>query len=598
MKATKFFLTGFLLIILFSSCLKDQQPVSSSDPLPFPMEENKDLLTSPGDDFWQYCNGSWYANTPKPESGAVGGLYQQNALCAEIEKSLFSEDPSLHRFQQLSDELYANSAEAKAYLEEWKARYPEPKTREDFFRNVGRMIIDGLPFFDMTLTSAYVEGKIAGVFAKHADTAQYAFSELDDSLKPMARWIAEGMEIAPESLYFSDNSVWFLDVAKDATVDEMLPEMEHNWGEVNCFIDEETNASNEQYRRTPEFVKASARAQLAYEISYRMAPKYVTEELKLYYLDLIGRLCDSFRNRLQHLEWMSETTRNNALDKLDKLLYFAGYPDVWYEDCVPDLSTCKSLLEAVQKLKAANLRVLKHLIGTNDVFTLHLVYIYNPKTNPFVIDLTVSNAFYVRQYNSFIILPAMMLPPIQRRDISEAHVYGIAEIIAHELTHAFDSNGAKYDGYGRYRNWWTVADAMAFKEEQEKLVECYNSLEYDPIEHSGMFTDGRRTLGENIADLGGFLVTLDAFSKRLTEQGYFGEEYTAQLRKFYESFADMWCMKYSDEKLNSILYTDTHSHCRIRTNGVVMNTDLWYELYGVDRNNILYLPPERRTRIW
>ena len=118
------------------------------------------------------------------------------------------------------------------------------------------------------------------------------------------------------------------------------------------------------------------------------------------------------------------------------------------------------------------------------------------------------------------------------------------------------------------------------------------------IEHSGVFTDGRRTLGENIADLGGFLVTLDAYIKRLREQGYFGEEFDAQLRKFYESYADMWCMKYSDEKLFSILYYDTHSHCRIRTNGVVMNTDLWYDLYGVDRNNILYLPPERRTHIW
>ena len=597
MKSTKFFLTGVLLIIFFSACQKDW-PVSPTDPMPFPMDEHKDLSVSPGDDFWQYCNGTWYANTPKPESGAVGGLYQQNALCAEIEKSLFTEDPSLHRYQQLMDELYANSQAARAYLAEWQARYPEPKTREEFFRTVGRMINDGLPFFGMTLNCAYVEGKLFGMLAKNGDSAQCSFAELDDSLKPMVRWIAEGMEINPESLYFSDYSLFILEAGKDGTVEEMLPEMELNWANTYCFIDDEMNNLYKEYSADPDYVRTYARAQIAYEVSYRMAAKYVTQEQKQYYLDLIRRICDSFRNRLQLLTWMSETTKNNALDKLDKLLYFAGYPDVWYEDCVPDLSSCQSLLEAVQKLRAANVRVFKHLIGTNDIFTLNLVYVYNPYENPFAIDLTVSNAYYIGKYNSFIILPAMMLPPIQNRDISEAHVYGVAEIIAHELTHAFDSEGAKYDGYGRFRNWWTVADAMAFKEEQEKLVECYNSLEYDPIEHSGVFTDGRRTLGENIADLGGFLVTLDAYIKRLREQGYFGEEFDAQLRKFYESYADMWCMKYSDEKLFSILYYDTHSHCRIRTNGVVMNTDLWYDLYGVDRNNILYLPPERRTHIW
>ena len=597
MKATKLFLTSVLLCFVISACQKDL-PESATDPMPFPMEDNKDLSTHPGDDFWQYCNGTWYANTPKPATFAVGGLYQQNALCDEISESLFAEDPSLHRFQQLMDELYANSAAARAYLAEWKARYPEPKTTEEFFHTVGRMMVDGLPFYKMTLTPAYVDGKIVGVLAHHGDAAQYPFANLEESLQPIARWIAEGMGMVPESLYFSDNSLFFLKAGRDAELSDMVSTIDANWAEVYCYVDEEMNKLDANYSRTPEFVRNAARAQLAYEISYRMAAKYMTAEHKLYYLDLIGRLCDSFRNRLQNLEWMSETTRNNALDKLDKLLYFAGYPDVWYEDCVPDLSSCKSLLEAVQKLKAANIRVLKHLIGTNDIFSLHFVYIYNPDTNPFVVDLTVSNAFYVTKYNSFIILPAMMLPPIQRRDISEAHVYGVATIIGHELTHAFDSNGAKYDGYGRFHNWWTVADAMAFKDEQEKLVECYNSLEYDPIEHSGMFTDGRRTLGENIADLGGFLVTLDAYSKRLTEQGYYGEEYDAQIRKFYESFADLWCMKYSDEKLNSILNSDSHSHCRIRTNGVVMNTDLWYELYDVDRDNILYLPPERRTRIW
>lgn len=84
----------------------------------------------------------------------------------------------------------------------------------------------------------------------------------------------------------------------------------------------------------------------------------------------------------------------------------------------------------------------------------------------------------------------------------------------------------------------------------------------------------------------------------MQEQGYTGENYRAQLRKFYESYADLWRVKYSEEKLADILSTDIHSHGRLRVNGIVMNSDMWYDLYEVSRNHILYLPPEKRTYIW
>ena len=514
-----------------------------------------------------------------------------------MKQSLFAEDPSLHRYQQLINELYANSAAARDFLNDWKARYPEPKTKEDFFRTVGRMIMDGLPFFGITLSGGNLDGKIVGMMSSPGQIAQYSFWDLDDSLKPSARWIGEGMGIAAESLYFSDYSVSFLKDGCDASFSELVPELERNWGHLYRYVDEELNNSCPEYFKTPQYTREWAYALAGYELSRRMAEKYVTPELKQYYLDLIMRIREAFRNRLQHLDWMSETTRNNALDKLDKMSVFVGYPDIWYEDCLPDLSTCKSLLEAVQKLQAAMVNIYKHLIGTNDFFSLYLLLIREKQGHPYVTDLTVANSYYIRQYNCICIFPGLMLPPMQRRDISEAHVYSVASLYAHEIIHGFDSEGSKFDSYGRIRNWWTIADAMAFKEEQEKLVACYNSLEYDPINYPGQHSDGRRTLDEDIADLGGFLVTLDAYSKRLAEQGYYGDNYDAQLRKYYESYADLWRSKYCDTHLAGVL-ADTHSHCRVRTNGVVMNTDLWYELYDVGRNNILYLPPERRARIW
>ena len=123
-------------------------------------------------------------------------------------------------------------------------------------------------------------------------------------------------------------------------------------------------------------------------------------------------------------------------------------------------------------------------------------------------------------------------------------------------------------------------------------------MEMDPDRYSGVYGDGRRTLFENIADLGGFLTALDAYKARLKADGYFGKVYDDQLRKFYESFANVWCIQYSSEKFWILKESDVHSHARLRVNGVVMNTDLWYELYDVDRNNYLYLPKDRRTYIW
>lgn len=139
---------------------------------------------------------------------------------------------------------------------------------------------------------------------------------------------------------------------------------------------------------------------------------------------------------------------------------------------------------------------------------------------------------------------------------------------------------------------------MAFEERRDLLVACYNHLEYDPVRAPGMYSDGNNTQTEDIANLGGFLTVLDAYKARLESEGYTGEVYKAQLRKFFESYGSIWRVQYSNTKLATFPKQDTHSHARLRVNGVVMNSDLWYELYYVDRNNVLYLPPERRSYIW
>ena len=182
--------------------------------------------------------------------------------------------------------------------------------------------------------------------------------------------------------------------------------------------------------------------------------------------------------------------------------------------------------------------------------------------------------------------------------MSEACYYAVFSIIGHEFTHGFDNNGAQRDKYGEEKNWWTVADMMAFQDRKQNLIRTYNSMELDPKRAPLVFCNGERTQSENIADLGGFLAALDAYMARLDQQGFTGETRNEQLRKFYEAYAHVWCVQYGQKKFDILKGSDNHAHGRLRVNGVVMNTDLWYELYNVDSNNILYLPPERRAYIW
>ena len=582
------------------SCQKEADPESATDTMPFPIEENRDTATDPGDDFWQYCNGGWYAQTATPATGAVGGMYDQSISINAMVETIKNEDPSLKRFFQLGDELYEHSDAATAYLMALMAKYPKPDTREECLRMIGRMITDGITPIRITLLNDFKDGLMIGLLAiPPVSIYQYTFAEMPEAVKADLRLIVEGMGMDAETLYYNDDTVAIMNVMSALPLETLYSIMASAWEQLYPYVSEEMNASLGTGALTPDQVRQNARGNLNYLISNRLAVKYIKPELKQQFTDMMERMRDAYRIRIQNLDWMSETTKAAALDKLEKMSFCVGSPDNWYEDCLPDISQCNSLLEAVHKLMVAKTLLYKHLIGTTDGFSNNITgYGFAATGELLLTDLTLVNSMYKREYNAVVILPALMLPPLIRTDYSEAYLYGVSVPVAHEITHAFDSEGSKYDALGRVRNWWTVADKMAFEDEQKKLIQCYNTLEFDPIGHPGQYSDGAITLAENIADLGGFLIARDAYIMRLKEQGFTGEEYKAQLRKFHEAYATVYCMKYSAEKLFSILNGDNHSHCRLRVNGVVMNTDLWYELYDVDRNNALYLPKERRTYIW
>lgn len=600
----KFFFGAAIVILAAAACQK-AEPESAVDTKPLPITENKDLTTQPGDDFWQYCNGAWDAKTPAPATGAVGGLYDMGPVMSAMELSIIAEDPSLKHYFQLRDEKYDHPEESLAFLQSLEAKYPASETREDALRTFGKLTMDGLCPLSLELINDWKDGEIIALFAIAGTTYKYSFDDLgvkDPELQSTLRYILEGMELDTDKVYFNDITVGILEAIKTEPVETLntvnlmgFVKLYPFWNQDGLAI---YNLYNPHAQMTAESVDLWSRAYCSYLISNRLAEKHISPELKQHFKDLTEKLRTAFRARIAGNTWMSETTKNNALEKLDKMMVFVGSPDHWYEDCLPDLTQCKSFVEAVYILKQCTPRLYKHLLGTQDVFSNSIMMVSPVLGKPTVADLTMLNSYYRREYNSIVILPCVMLPPFIKEEYSEAYEYSRISVEAHEITHGFDSDGAKYDAVGRKKNWWTVADKMAFEDEQKKLIDCYNNMEFDPFNYSGQYQDGKRTLSENIADLGGFLIVQDAYIARLKELGFSGNNLTDQLKKLYESYANLYGMKYSPEKIQSFLTEDVHSHGRLRVNGVVANCDLWYDLYDVNRNNFLYLPVERRTYIW
>lgn len=606
----RYSLATCLLVLALAACRKDDTPEPVVDPLPYPqeLETYKDLSVKPGDSFFDYCNGSWLRTQPIPEAAAVGGIYDgQEAMNQRIQE-LKANVPDIGHYSELGDHLHEHPEAVRAYIDALKARFPRPTTREEAFLTIGQMMMDGMaPWLaDMPKWELqWKDGKLFGMLVP--PSVLPVPSDVDpEKLIPLTATRADDPSAA--SLIIRgmglDASLFVTDPAQEAawtqfencSLEELLALYDDVWESYEIFVSQEQMEAAGLPR---SYIMLLGRSCLNYTLSYHLVKQFFPPEKKEKFVRITREIQTSLRNRIQAAEWMSETTRSNALEKLDNMGLYVAYPDQWYPECVSSLADCETLVEAIHRNYRNLSRLYGKLLGGHDYFsyalTLHSIsdggaYIHR--------DLTMVNATYHLYRNSIFIYPAILLPPIMPEEVSEACAYAVYMIIGHELTHGFDSMGSQYDKWGNLHNWWTVADKMAFEERQQNLIQCYNHLEMDPERAPGVYGDGQRTLGENIADLGGFLTALDAYSARLKAEGYAGESYDNQLRKFYEYFAHFWCCQYSESVFDYFKTGDPHSHGRLRVNGVVMNTDLWYRLYNVDRDNYLYLPPERRTYIW
>ncbi|MBF6164541.1 peptidase M13 [Streptomyces gardneri] len=316
---------------------------------------------------------------------------------------------------------------------------------------------------------------------------------------------------------------------------------------------------------------------------------YVAEhfppQAKARMVELVANLQEAYRRNIAELEWMGQGTRIAALEKLEKFTPKIGYPDKWRDYSGVVIDPADLVGNYRRGYAAEHDRELSKLGGPVD------------RDEWFMTPQTV-NAYYNPGMNEIVFPAAILQPPFFDMNADDAANYGgIGAVIGHEIGHGFDDQGAKYDGDGNMVDWWTDEDRAEFGKRTKALIDQYDVLSPKdlPDEHT---VNGQFTIGENIGDLGGLSIALEAYKISLGGADAPEIDGLTGLQRVFYGWAQVWRTKARTEEAIRRLATDPHSPPEFRCNAVVRNIDRFHEAFGVEPGDALYLEPAERVKIW
>ncbi|WP_418646281.1 M13 family metallopeptidase [Tenacibaculum insulae] len=315
--------------------------------------------------------------------------------------------------------------------------------------------------------------------------------------------------------------------------------------------------------------------------------KMFPPEAKAKAKEMIDNVMLGFEKRIAQLPWMSAETKEKALEKLHKLTVKIAYPDVWkdYSELqVKGLNNGGSYFENAKNVTKWNYNKNMEKLGKAVDRT---EWGMSPQT---------VNAYFNPVNNEIVFPAAILQPPFYDYKADEAVNYGgIGAVIGHEISHSFDDSGARFDGDGNLKNWWTEQDSEKFAVIGKQLVKQYSDI----IAIDSMHLNGEFTLGENIGDLGGVQAAYEGLQIFLEKNGKPADidGYTANQR-FFLSWGTIWRTKMRDEALKNLIMTNTHAPGMYRAYMPLKNVDAFYEAFSVKEGDKMYLKPEDRVRIW
>lgn len=362
---------------------------------------------------------------------------------------------------------------------------------------------------------------------------------------------------------------------------------------TELLSDDFSDASFELYDRVmsgkeqqePRWKRAMAipNSMLGEAVGKLYVEKYFPEENKNYMKELVSNLQKALGEHIESLTWMSDATKQKALEKLSTLKVKIGYPDKWKDysgiTIDPKKSYQENVLEASKWYVRDNLSKFGKPVDKEE---WHMT----PQT---------VNAYYSPSTNEICFPAAILQPPYFDKTADDAQNYGaIGVVIGHEMTHGFDDSGRQFDKNGNLDDWWTKEDADSFKTLADRLVAQFDAIEVAP----GVHANGRYTLGENIADQGGLRVALTAYLNAAKDQNPTDIDEFSPLQRFYIAYSQVWAGNIREEEIKLRTKTDPHSLGSLRVNATLRNLQPFFDAFGITEGDKMWRNPEDRVIIW
>lgn len=369
------------------------------------------------------------------------------------------------------------------------------------------------------------------------------------------------------------------------TLDAWADSLSEPWVQAHWEFHNKTLSDAQQRRPAELEALASVSKAFGEEIGRIYVAEYFGPSDKAQVDEIVGYLKDTYRERIGTAAWMDAPTRAEALKKLEQITTYIGYPDRWHDRSSVRITPDDFVGNQNRLLEWDRADSLKKLTEGARKWE----FPYAPQE---------INAGYAPSQNSMTYPAGILQPPFFDPKADPAVNFGsLAAVIGHEIGHAFDDQGSRYDGEGKLRDWWTPTSRAEFERRTAGLADQFDQYVALP----GLKINGRQNLGENIGDLGGLTVAYAAYQKFVREKqggnapvidGFTGDQ------RFFLAWAQLWRNITSEGETRRRTLSDPHSPGEFRVNGIVRNVDGWYEAFGVKPGDSLYLAPAKRVRIW
>ncbi len=327
------------------------------------------------------------------------------------------------------------------------------------------------------------------------------------------------------------------------------------------------------YSDESEYAVGTVSARLAWPLSKLYCQQYVTAQDKQNIEELIEEIIGGYKEMIEKEDFLSDATKEKAIQKLDTMIVNCMYPDDWSEYSYDELELSDNFFDAC--IDILQFEREKELSEFNDPID---------KTKWVEVPIT-QNAFYYFSNNSINMLPGLIGDVLYNKDMSKEEVYGkVGAVIGHEISHAFDALGSSYDADGNYKDWWTAEDKANYKEKTDKLVAYYDNISI----WDGLKCDGELVKTEACADMGGIAVLLQIAA----------EDPDFDYEKFFSSFAQTWAANVTAATSEYLAKYDEHPLYYLRLNVTVAQFEEFYETFGIKEGDGMYIAPENRVKIW